>query len=304
MTRLPDLEGWAVFARVAELGSFAAAAAELGLSTATVSKAVARLERRVGAALLSRTSRRVALTALGRTVAADAGRLLAESEALEAAAASQVTRPHGVVRIAAPMSFGVGHVAPLLPEFLAAHPAVSVELSLSDEVVDLVGGGFDLALRLSSLPDSSLRARLVCGMRRLTVASPAWLARCGAPARPDDVPEGEMFGYAYARPASRVLFRHAGSGAEVTVETNGRVRANNGEAMVPMLLAGLGIASLPEFMVWEALQSGALVSVLEEWRAPAIGLSVVTSPGRARPLRVTLAIEFLVERLGAAPWAA
>ena len=111
------------------------------------------------------------------------------------------------MRVAAPMGFGVGYVAPLLPEFLALSPDVSLELSLSDQVVGLIGGGFDFTLRLTPLPDSSLRARRVCGMRRLTVASPAWIARLGRPERPDDVPATEMFGYAYSRTPNRVVFR-------------------------------------------------------------------------------------------------
>lgn len=294
-SRLPDLEAWAVFAKVAETGSFARAAQELGLSKATVSKAVARLEARIGAALLSRTSRRLSLTETGRTAAAGA-------EEVEAEAMSRAVAPRGLVRVAAPMSFGITHLAPVLPEFMTAHPGVTIDLHLGDELVDLIGGGFDLALRIAALADSTLRARRICRIRRLLVGAPSYFERHGRPSHPRDLAGHACLGYTHLPTPDRWRFIHA-SGEEVAVALAGPLRANNADVMKPALLAGLGLAMHPEFLVWEDLAAGRLEAVMTDWSMPEIGLHIVTPPGGHRPTRVTAVIDFLVRRLAAAPWA-
>ena len=302
MPRLPDLEAWAVFARVAETGSFSRAAVDLGLSKATVSKAIGRLEARIGASLLNRTSRRLSLTGIGRRAAVDAARLLADGEALEAEATSQAVTPHGVVRLTAPMSFGVAHVAPLLPDLHLAYPQVSVDLHLADELVDLVGGGFDLALRIAALPDSTLRARRVCRMRRLLVGAPAYFERRGRPDHPGDLMGHACLGYAYLPTPDRWRFTHI-SGEEAAVAPSGPLRANNADALRPMLLAGLGLAVQPEFLVADDILAGRLEAVMKDWSMPPIALNIVTSPSSHRPARVAAVIEFLARRLSSAAWA-
>ncbi|AWN34582.1 LysR family transcriptional regulator [Methylobacterium radiodurans] len=300
--RLPDFEAWAVFARVAEAGSLSRAAEDLGLSKATVSKAVSRLEARIGARLFNRTSRKLALTEAGRAAREDAARILAAGETAEARAIAGAAVPQGLVRLAAPMSFGVLHVAPRLPDFLAEHPQVSVDLHLSDQQVDLVGGGFDIGLRIAALADSSLRARRLCPVHRSLVAAPAYLDRHGRPEHPDDLARHACLGYAYLPSPDRWRFRD-GAGVEVSVVPAGPLRANNADALAPALRAGLGLAVQPDFMIWDDLRSGRLERVLPGWAAPPIALHLVTPPGDPRPARVAALMGFLQRTLAAAPWA-
>src|SRR3984957_6387333 len=184
MARLPVLEGHAIFAKVAECRSFASAAGELRLSKATVSKAVSRIESRLGARLIIRTARRFELTDAGRQLAVRAAHILAEGEAAEDAAVAQGTVPRGVVRLAVPMSFGLLHVAPLLPEFLADYPEVSIDLHLSDARVDIVGDGFDAGIRSAGTPGPALVAPRLCNMPRYVVGAPDYLNRHGRPKHP------------------------------------------------------------------------------------------------------------------------
>lgn len=301
MSKLPDLEAWAIFAKVAETGSFAKAAADLALSQPTVSKAISRLEARLRTTLFHRTSRKMSLTASGQASLERAARILSEGEAVEAEVTEQSKNLRGTVRIAAPMSFGVSHLAPLLPRFMALHPEVTLDLHLSDEVTDVVAQGFDLALRIAALPDSSLLARRLCTVRLLLVGAPSYFERHGHPSHPRELAGHRALHYANSRAADAWRLRHKKKG-EFTQAVPSSMRVNNAEALVPALRAGLGLAMQPEFLAWEDLQAGVLQTTLDDWQAPSIALHIVTPPGRAKPARVQALIEFLASQLARAPW--
>jgi DNA-binding transcriptional LysR family regulator len=296
MANLPDLEGLAIFAKVAELRSFVGAAKDLALSKATVSKAIGRLEKRLGARLLNRTSRRLSLTDAGRLLSDRATRILAEGEAAESEALAQSASPRGLVRLAAPMSFGLSEVAPLLPDFLAECPEVSVDLHLSDAMVDLIGAGFDAALRIGALSDSSLLARRLRRVNRLLVAAPDYLKRHGRPTHPQDLSHHDCLCYAYLPTPDVWRFVNA-AGEEVALRPSGPLRANNADALAPALLAGLGLAVQPDFVVGQALAEGRLEAVMPDWRSPPIALHLVMPPGGPRPARVEALAAFLAQRL-------
>ncbi len=292
--RLPDLEAWAIFAAVVEHDSFSGAAEAIDLSKATVSKAIARLEASLGQSLFHRTSRQLTLTESARPLVEYARRILGEARAAEEAARDSAQSLEGRVRLAAPMSFGIRHLSPHLADFLAAHPAIEVELHLSDARVDIVADGYDVALRIADLPDSSLRARRLCGIRTHIVTSPTYLAQRRRPDHPSDLGEHSLFGYTNI--VGPMRFTEA-SGEEVSIRPTGQLRANSGEAMVPALVAGLGIARLPGFIISEHLKSGALVTILEDWTPPPVGLHLMTPPSPLRPARVEALITFLADSL-------
>ena len=297
MSKLPDFEALAIFAKVVEVRSFAGAAAELAMSKATVSKAVTRLEERLGARLFNRTSRKIALTDAGQRLSGYATRLLADGEAAESEALSQSVTPRGLVKLAVPMTYGAKAIAPLLPEFLKAYPDVSLDLHLSDAIIDLIGDGFDLGLRIGNLPDSSLVARRIRTMPRYTVAAPAYFKKHGTPTHPSQLADHKCFGYAYLTTSWH--YTNA-AGEEASVRPTGQLRVNNGEAVMPALLAGFGIADLPEFIVGDAIAAGQLEVILKGWKQKDGAVHRVMPPGGPRPARVAVLADFLTEQLAPA----
>lgn len=302
MARLPDLEALAIFARVADLGSFAKAAGDLKLSKPTVSKAITRLEARLKVPLLHRTSRQLTLTESGKAVLERARRILDEGAAAEAEASAQSATPTGIVRLTAPMSFGLAEIAPLLPEFLESYSDVRVDLHLSDAHEDLVAKGYDLAVRIAALPDSSLRARRISGVDTPIVAARTYLDRMGRPKHPIDLEHHQAILYSNM-PTPAVWRLHHAQQGEWVVNVPARLQANNADAIMPALVAGVGLAIQPRFAVWRELESGSLEEVLPDWRPASISLYLVMPPGTLRQLAVTVMIDFLAERLAQSCWA-
>jgi DNA-binding transcriptional LysR family regulator len=195
-----------------------------------------------------------------------------------------------------PMSFGISEIAPLLPDFFAEFPDVSIELHLSDALVDLIGSGFDMALRIAALADSSLLARRLCAVPRSLVAAPDYLKKHGRPTHPSDLAQHACLGYAYL-PSPEIWRFVDAAGQEVMVRPAGPLRANNADVLMPTLLAGLGLAVQPNFIVAPALANGSLEALMPGWSLPPIALHLVTPPGGPRPARVEALADFLARRL-------
>jgi DNA-binding transcriptional LysR family regulator len=295
MARLPDLEGLSIFARVAECRSFANAALELRLSKATVSKAISRIESRLGARLITRTARRFELTDAGRQLVTRAAHILAEGEAAEDFTRAQARTPRGLVRLSAPMSFGTLRVAPLLPGFLKAFPEISIDLHLSDAITDLIGERFDAAIRIAVQPGASLAVRRLCEMPRYLVGSPTYLDIRGRPKHPMHLTEHRCITYSHASHSDVWRFRKGSKSA--SVRPSGPLRVNNGDAMMPALIAGTGLAVLPEFFVQEAIERKQLERLLPDWSIPLGAVYWVTPPEGPLPKRVEVLRDHLIEKL-------
>ncbi len=299
----PPLELLTVFVRVAEKGGFTAAAREMNLSKATVSKQIAELELRLGVQLFHRTTRRLALTEAGDRALARATRILEEAEALAEEASEAREQPQGRLRIAAPLTFGIEYLAQALPDFLSAYPDIKLDLSLDDRMIDLIGERFDAALRISALTDSSFLARRLAPVQLLVAAAPSYWRKHGRPKRPEDLSTHACFRYANMASGTTWNFNNA-AGEEVQVRIDGPLCVNNGAAERPAMIAGLGVALLPDFMLWSAVEAGDLEIVLTDWTAPQLTLHLLTPHGRSQPRRLRAFSDFVHERYGGgrAPW--
>jgi DNA-binding transcriptional LysR family regulator len=304
MSKLPDFEGLAMFAKVAEERSFAAAARAMGVSVATVSRAVTRLEERLGGRLFNRTSRRLALTDYGRSLAERASKIYAEAEEAEDSARETSSRPRGLVKLSAPLSFGARWVAPILPEFFRRYPDIAIDLHLTDAQTDLIGEGFDAALRIAVMEDSSLVARLIAPVCRFVVAAPAYIARHGRPRHPDDLATHQCLNYVNRAGRGTWRFTHRKTGEECLITPTGQLRGTSVEVLLPTVLEGLAITELPEFIATEYLAAKSLEPILEDWRLPQGGLYFVTPTARARPAKVSALADFLITKLTNSPWSA
>ena len=300
---LDRLTGMDVFARVASAGSLSAAARELGLSQTMVTKHVAALEHRLGVRLFHRTTRRLSLTEAGRAWLEASGRILAEIAAAEAAISAESVAPRGVLRLNVPVSFGTRQIAPLLAEFARRAPELKVELGLNDRLVDLADEGWDLAIRIGVLADSSLIARRLAPARTVVCAAPSYLRARGVPRTVAGLGGHDCLGYTLSRLTGARQWSFGRRG-EVVVDIAGPLRANNGEALRAAAVAGLGIIYQPSFVVAEELLAGTLVALaLDEATVEFGGIYAVWLPQPIRPLKIGVMVDFLAERFaGTPPW--
>jgi DNA-binding transcriptional LysR family regulator len=290
-----DLLDVLAFVRVVETGAFSRAAERMGMSKSILSRRVARLEEQLGARLLTRSAQGAQPTDVGQAYFERASHILAELEAAEEVVAQAVTQVAGPIRLSAPLSFGVEHLAPVLAEFALAHPRVELDISFEDRAVDLVAGGYDLAVRIGSLKDSSLVARRIAPVRKVPAASPDYLAQRGRPDHPRDLARHDILLYANEQWRFRI-----GEKWEY-VRGPVRLRADNGEMLRAAAEAGLGICILPSFIAAPAFQAGALEPLLRQYPLEEGALHAVMPPGRAVTARVRALVDFLVSRFGPEP---
>lgn len=286
------------FVKVVESGSFVRAAERLGWSTSSLSRQIAELEAHLGARLLQRTTRRISLTDSGRSYYERCLQLLADLEEAELAAGASSLQPRGTIRLTCSYFMGIHRIAPAIARFSERYPEVRFDVSVSDRVVDLVEEGFDLAVRVGSSGSDQLVARRLGSTRLWLAASPAYLARHGAPTSPEDLAEHVLLSYSNA--AMPHLWRLLGPDGEVReVAVRGPLRANSGEVLAAAVAAGLGINCEPDFMQMPLIASGALVRVLPDWAGAGADILAVYPSRRHLSVKLRLFVDHLIHEFSA-----
>lgn len=295
-----DLNLLAIYARVVEAGSFSEAARRMETSRSAVSKAVAKLEKSLGARLLNRTTRHLSLTEIGQVVAAHCGRMLEEADEVERMVESLNAEPRGVLRVSASVAFGTLHVAPALSDFLAAHPDLTMELTITDRLVDLAEEGYDMAIRVTNEPPLQLVARKLAPVRRRLCATPEYFQRRGVPLTPADLVRHNCLDY--TRSGEQGQWRFTGPRGEIAVPVTGSLHVDDDEALSQAVLGGLGLGLLPTFIVGRDLQAGRLQAVLSEYIPVERHVYAMYLPTRHLPTKVRVFIDFLLARIGEEPY--
>jgi DNA-binding transcriptional LysR family regulator len=297
---MSDLEDIKSFVEVVETGGFGRAARHLGVSKAIVSKRVARLENKLGTRLLSRTTRSLTLTEAGLEFNDRCRRLLAELDEAFDAVAEHGGLLTGRLRVSTPVSFGRLHATRIFAEMAKQHPKLELDIHYSDSPVDLIAEGYDAAIRIGNLRDSSLVARRIAPIRAVVAASPDYLARHGRPQTPYEIAQHECLIYGAGSSVQEWPF-YIGR-QWVFIRPRGRVKVSSGEAVLQCAIEGLGLAGMPTFEAADAIQSGKLEAILLDYPMPEFGLYVVRPPGAHVPNRVRVLIDLLVERFGGEPF--
>ena len=285
-----------VFVTVVESGGFSPAAKLLGISKSAVSKRVTQLEEQMGVKLLHRTTRKLSLTEAGEHFFQHARIAHQAAKDAQDAVAQLQGEPQGRLRINTPMSFGRLHIAPLIPEFLKRYPKISIEMVMDDKVADLIGEGFDIAIRGGDLPDSSLIARKLAPLRNVLCASPEYIEKHGRPVELSQLADHNCLIFTYSKDIKEWLFIK--DGQTQSVEVTGNYNVNNSEALREALLQGAGIGRLPTFVAGPDIKSGKLVSLFEEYQMPDKTIYAVFPERQYLPSKVRAFIDFAVEYLG------
>ena len=298
---LDSLTDIAVFVQVVDSGSFTAAADRLDISRSVVSKYVTRLENQLGARLLNRSTRRLSLTEVGRVFYERSRKGLAEIEDAQSEVSRMQGDPRGALRINAPMSFGILHVAPALPEFLKLYPDITVDMNLDDRQVDVIEEGFDISVRIAELPDSSLIAKRLGPAHHAIVAAPEYLERCGTPGTPEELRDHNIISYRYQESAL-AWHLQTPDRKSTAVSVSGSLMMNNSLALRAALLAGAGIARTPTFVVGKDIREGRLIRVLRDYRNLEMSIFLVYPQRRHLAPKVRAFVDFMARRITETPY--
>lgn len=286
-----NLTGMMIFAQVVQSGSFSKAADALGMSKSSVSKKVTFLEDRLGVRLLNRTTRKLSLTEVGQVFFERCERIMSEAEEAELAITRLQDEPRGHLKISAPVSFGIKHLGKPLATFMSKHEDLSVEVSLNDRFVDIVEDGFDMAIRIGRLPDSSLIAKKIGVCRLLVVAAPSYLEKYGRPMHPHDLEDHKCLSYTLSRRAGHWPFIE--DGKALSVKVDGEIKVNNGDLARDMTIAGAGIAYSPSFIIGPDVRKGSVEVLLEEFEPDPYNIYAVYPHNRHLSAKVRLFVDFL-----------
>ncbi len=301
MDRLTEMEA---FATVVDQGGFTDAARKMGISKSAVSKHVSSLEARLGARLLNRTTRRVSPTEIGLAYYDRALRVLNDAGEADALVSSMQSDPSGLLRISVATDFGVNHLSPVLGTFLDEFPEITVNMVLNNRYVELISEGFDMAIRIGELEDSTLRARKLTATTKRMIASPGYIAKYGRPQKIDDLNEHKLLHYS-SQSGGSVWKLTAPSGEKRQVRTAGGLSVNDGQSLLNAAISGLGIAYLPSFLYADAMAKGLIVDVIPDLPVETQGIYAVYPPGRFTQPKVRAFIDFLVHAFtdkGPADW--
>lgn len=293
-----DIGGFVTFARVVEQESFTGAAEAMGISKSAVSKQVARLEETLGVRLLNRTTRKLQVTEAGRVFYERCRRIADEVEEARAAVTSLQASPRGLLRVNAPVSYGLSHLSKMLPAFMRKYPDLRVDLGLSDRKVNLLEEGIDVAVRIGQMDDSSLVAKRITEFNRIVAARPSYWDENGRPDTPEDLGRHNCFIYEYLPQGDQWEFRDPKSGASIRVRVSGTLTSNNGNVLMQVAEEGQGVGWIPEFFIDQQIENGVLEEVLTDYRAEPIGLYAVFPHSRHLPTKTRAFVDYLVETIG------